>query len=226
LKFSVILADPAWSFSYWSDKGGGTRRTDNHYNVTAQQRMESLHVQEICADNCICLMWCSWTFLEDGISLMRTWGFKYKSGAPWLKLSADLIPRMGTGYRFRACSEFMLIGTKGNVPAPKPADRMLGAILDPGDVDLWNCDLGSFLEVQGAHSAKPESQYTYAEQYPGPYCELFARHRRDGWVSLGNELDGLDLSEGIRLVAENKPVPVLRPTQLTMEYLMAMEESE
>ena len=38
------------------------------------------------------------------------------------------------------------------------------------------------------HSHKPDEQYARIERlYGGPYLELFARHRRDGWDAWGQE---------------------------------------
>jgi len=40
------------------------------------------------------------------------------------------------------------------------------------------------------HSRKPDEQYALIEACsPGPFLELFARGRRDGWAMWGNEAD-------------------------------------
>jgi N6-adenosine-specific RNA methylase IME4 len=39
---------------------------------------------------------------------------------------------------------------------------------------------------------------------PGPYLELFARRERPGWVTLGNEADGLDMKDSLILFAQGK----------------------
>jgi tRNA A37 threonylcarbamoyladenosine synthetase subunit TsaC/SUA5/YrdC len=40
------------------------------------------------------------------------------------------------------------------------------------------------------HSRKPDELYEIIESCsPGPYLELFARTRRDGWLSWGNEVE-------------------------------------
>ena len=41
------------------------------------------------------------------------------------------------------------------------------------------------------HSRKPDELYPIIEACsPGPYAELFARGRREGWTSWGNQADG------------------------------------
>uniref|UniRef100_A0A6M3JTR9 Uncharacterized protein n=1 Tax=viral metagenome TaxID=1070528 RepID=A0A6M3JTR9_9ZZZZ len=39
---------------------------------------------------------------------------------------------------------------------------------------------------------------------PGPRLELFARRKREGWVTLGNEADGLDMKDSLILLAQGK----------------------
>jgi N6-adenosine-specific RNA methylase IME4 len=55
-----------------------------------------------------------------------------------------------------------------------------------------------------AHSKKPEEVRRRIERLTGNVSrvELFARQRHDGWVCLGNEIDGLDIREAIRQVKE------------------------
>ena len=77
-------------------------------------------------------------------------------------------------------------------------------ILKPGgalflyNLPKWNMILGGVLSQRGLafrqiveeHSRKPEVVYQIIERlYPGgQYLELFARHRRPGWDSFGNQV--------------------------------------
>lgn len=202
-KFGVILADPAWDYEVWADSGKH-KSPVNHYDVHSLATMEALPVETIAAKDCVLFMWCTWPMMEQGLSLMKAWGFSFKTGLPWLKVSRDMLPRIGTGYHTRVCSEYLIIGLKGSPRAPEPWERLPGIIL----------------ARQGPHSAKPDDQYTFAELYDGPYIVLFARRYRPGWLSLGNELDGLDLSESIRRVAEDQSVPVVLKPQLLLDCFM------
>ncbi len=70
--------------------------------------------------------------------------------------------------------ELLLIGRKGNHPAPEPELRP-----------------ESVLEARrGRHSQKPECSYQLIERiYPeASKLELFARTARPGWAAFGNEL--------------------------------------
>ena len=202
-KFGVILADPAWL--YWTYSAMGRKRShDMHYGCAESESMEVLPVASIAAPDCVLLMWCTWPMMAKVAALMEAWGFEYKTGIPWLKLSKDMLPRIGTGYHTRVCSEYIMIGTKGSPRAPEPFERLPGIIL----------------ARQGAHSAKPDDAYTFAELYDGPHIELFARRYRPGWISLGNELDGMDLSESIQRVAQGESVPIIQKPQLLLDCFM------
>lgn len=63
---------------------------------------------------------------------------------------------------------------------------------------------------RGRHSRKPDEIHYRIEKLMGdlPRVELFARRSQPGWVTIGNEIDGQDISDGLRLVAkEAMPAP-------------------
>jgi N6-adenosine-specific RNA methylase IME4 len=167
------------------------------------------------AKDCVVLMWATWPHLPQALRMMEAWGVDFKTGFPWLKLSKDMLPRLGTGYHARACSEPLLIGTRGNPRAPAPHERREGVL---------------FSKV-GAHSAKPDTIYEVAELYDGPFLECFARpdggldEPRRNWWRIGDAMDGLDISEALcRLAALPQPTltadpepDTLPPTQETLE---------
>jgi hypothetical protein len=71
-------------------------------------------------------------------------------------------------------TELLLFGVKGNL-------RTLG----PGRTQV-----NLFMSRKGEHSRKPVAVYDLiARCSPGPYLELFARDRMDGWMQWGDELD-------------------------------------
>jgi len=81
--------------------------------------------------------------------------------------------RPGTGYWFRNRHETLLVGTRGNLPAPAPGTQFESVFVAP----------------VGAHSEKPDKSYEIIEAYfPSlPRIELNARKARDGWDSWGLE---------------------------------------
>jgi N6-adenosine-specific RNA methylase IME4 len=98
---------------------------------------------------------------------MQAWGFAYKSHFVWAK------DRIGTGYWNRNKHELLLIGTKGDVPAP-----------------AMGTQASSLIEAAvGRHSEKPPAFHEIIEGYfPSlPKIELNARKRRQNWDGWGNE---------------------------------------
>jgi N6-adenosine-specific RNA methylase IME4 len=77
----------------------------------------------------------------------------------------------GTGYWFINWHEIVLIGTRGNIPAPAPGTQLPSIIR----------------ERRRAHSEKPEKFYQMVETYfPNlPKIELNARRKREGWTTRG-----------------------------------------
>jgi N6-adenosine-specific RNA methylase IME4 len=70
--------------------------------------------------------------------------------------------------------ELLLIGRRGEMPVPLPANRPPSVIQAP----------------RREHSQKPDEAYEVIERmYPGlPKIELFARNIRPGWMQWGNEV--------------------------------------
>jgi len=94
----------------------------------------------------------------------------------WRKLTNDLTrTRMGMGKWTRKETEFALLFTRG-----KPS-RLSGGVREIIDAP------------RREHSRKPDEQYDRIEALVGgPYLEMFARQRRGGWDSWGNEVDKFD----------------------------------
>ena len=56
MKYSIIYADPPWTFKTYSKKGEG-RSASQHYNTMTKQDIQSLPVADISADNAVLLLW-------------------------------------------------------------------------------------------------------------------------------------------------------------------------
>jgi N6-adenosine-specific RNA methylase IME4 len=162
--YGVIYADPPWRFELWAESGKD-RVADNHYPTMAEQAIAALPGPA--ADDCVLFLWATVPMLPQAIDVMRAWGFAYKSAIFWNK------DRPGTGYWVRNTVEVLLIGTRGNVPAPNPGEQAPQVIEAP----------------RGRHSEKPAIFAENIERlFPNtPKIELFARTARPGWDVWGNE---------------------------------------
>ena len=84
-KYKVIYADPPWQYKVYSKKGEG-RSAENHYHTMNIEDIRSLPVGEIADDDCILFLWVTFPCLLEGISVMESWGFTYKTcGFNWVK---------------------------------------------------------------------------------------------------------------------------------------------
>jgi N6-adenosine-specific RNA methylase IME4 len=165
-KVNVILIDPPLRFKVYSSETGMDRAAENHYHTMVDDAIEKL---ELPADkDCVIFLWATVPKAAFCIDLLRKWGFTYKSMFVWVK------PKVGTGYWNRNQHELLLLGTKGNIPAPSPGTQFPSVICAP------RC----------RHSEKPEIVYEMIERmFPNlPKIEMFARKTRPGWDSWGNEV--------------------------------------
>ena len=172
-RYGAILADPPWSYENWSE-AGSHKNASSHYNCMSFQDLASLNVGHLAAPDCALFMWVTDPLLIEGVQLMRAWGFTYKTVAfTWAKRTPrDTGWHVGLGYWTRANPEMCLLGTIGK---PKRLNR-----------DVRQLIVAPVRE----HSRKPADTHVRIERLvAGPYCELFARERREGWDSWGNQTD-------------------------------------
>jgi N6-adenosine-specific RNA methylase IME4 len=165
-RWPVILADPPWDFSAYNPLTAN-RHVSHHYPVMKLAEVCALPVADLAADHCVLFLWATVPCLEESFEALRAWGFKYKSGLVWDKE----VP--STGYWFRGQHELLLLATRGNPPLPLTK----------------NVPASVIRERRREHSRKPEASYAIIERmFPDlPKFELFARSRRPGWDSWGNE---------------------------------------
>lgn len=165
-KFGVIYADPEWKFKTWSE-AGMDRAVENHYPTSETSVIAARPVGDLAADDCVLFMWVTNPCLVQGIEVMAAWGFEYKANFVWDKVIID------RGYWNRARHEILLVGTRGNVPAPAMGTQWESLVQSP----------------RGEPSVKPDWAYEMIEEYfPNlPKIELNARRRRDGWNAWGFE---------------------------------------
>lgn len=170
--YGLILADPPWRFSNFSEKGEA-KNPVAHYDCMSLEAIKALPVMDLAAPDCALVMWATAPMLPEALETMAAWGFTYKTGGSWAKQSSTGEKwAFGTGYIFRSATEPYLVGTRG-----KPA------VLSRS---IRNLIVAPVRE----HSRKPDEMHRHCEAlFAGPRCELFARERRDGWDCWGNQTD-------------------------------------
>ena len=85
MKYSVIYADPPWAYHVYSKKGKG-RSAENHYRTMNVEDIKNLPIEKISAKDCILFLWVTFPCLIQGLQVMNSWGFAYKTcGFVWVK---------------------------------------------------------------------------------------------------------------------------------------------
>lgn len=176
LKFRTILADPPWQFKNRTGKVAPEHKRLSRYATLSLKEIEALPVSACVASTAHLYLWVPNALLPDGIAVMRSWGFEYKSNLVWHKIRKDGGPDgRGVGFYFRNVTELVLFGVRGSNARTLPAGRR---------------QVNFMASRKREHSRKPDEQYEVIESCsPGPFLELFARGQRPGWTTWGNQAD-------------------------------------
>ncbi len=160
--YPVIYADPPWRYEHIETE---SRAIENHYPTMTLDEICELSVPA--GDDAVLYLWTTSPKLEEGMRVLKEWGFSYRTCAVWDK------QKMGMGYYFRQQHELLLVGARGNLPTPEPANRPRSVLSYPKD----------------KHSAKPHAVAELIEaMYPDlSKLEMFCRSPRDGWDVWGNQ---------------------------------------
>jgi N6-adenosine-specific RNA methylase IME4 len=173
-KFCAILADPPWRFQNSTGKVAPEHKRLSRYGTLTFEEIEALPIPLLCEDVVHLYLWVPNALLPQGLSVLRAWGFTYKSNIVWHKVRKDGgSDGRGVGFYFRNVTELILFGVKGkNARTLAPGRRQVN------------------LFATREHSRKPHEQYEIIEACSsGPYLELFARGVRRGWSTWGNQAD-------------------------------------
>jgi N6-adenosine-specific RNA methylase IME4 len=173
--FSTILIDPPWRFLNRTGKVAPEHRRLHRYETMSFDEIGSLPVAKHANDKAHLYMWCPNALLPEGLAIMKEWGFKYKTNVVWYKIRKDGGPDgRGVGFYFRNVTELLLFGIRGSMRTLAPGRRQVNIIRTRKE----------------EHSRKPQESYRLIEQCsPGPFLELFARERVEGWCQWGDQVD-------------------------------------
>ena len=175
-RFQTILADPPWQFTNRTGKMAPEHRRLRRYSTMTLSEILELPVAQLVAPTAHLYLWVPNALVAQGLDVMHRWGFTYKSNIVWHKVRKDGgSDGRGVGFYFRNVTELILFGVRGtNARTLAPARRQV-----------------NFLATRKReHSRKPDEQYDIIEACsPAPFLELFARGKRKGWATWGNQAD-------------------------------------
>jgi N6-adenosine-specific RNA methylase IME4 len=175
-RFRTVLADPPWQFQNRSGKVAPEHKRLSRYETMTLAEIEALPVSAVAAETAHLYLWVPNALLDQGLAVLASWGFTYKTNIVWHKVRRDGGPDgRGVGFYFRNVTELVLFGVRGKD----------GRTLAPGRRQV------NIIRAQKReHSRKPDELYGVIEACSaGPYLELFARGAREGWSAWGNQAD-------------------------------------
>jgi|ERR1035437_34326 N6-adenosine-specific RNA methylase IME4 len=179
-KYKTILADPPWRFQNSTGKVAPEHKRLSRYETLSFQEIMDIPVNSIAEANSHLYLWVPNALLAEGLETMKKWGFTYKTNIVWYKIRKDGGPDgRGVGFYFRNVTELLLFGIKGKIRTLQPGRTQVNIIRTR----------------KREHSRKPDEIFNIIEKCsPGPYLELFARGKREGWTLWGNEIENYKLN--------------------------------
>ena len=166
-KYQIIYADPPWQ--YRNKKTGNSMKSGSasKYPTLSLEEICALNVRELAHKDSVLFLWITVPLLPDGLKVMDSWGFKYKTALFWRKIMS-----LGMGFWFRGQVEILLMGVRGKVKA-------------------FRIQKANILQLKvGKHSQKPVEFRELIESIGlSPRIELFARQKIEGWDIWGNEIE-------------------------------------
>lgn len=197
----ILVADPPWKFSDATPHKGAA----DHYKVLTLDEIKAFPLPPL-LPNAVLFLWNVEGLAEAKYEVARAWGFTPKSKITWRKVRACKSCK-GEGFKLREVSGAAIaewcIDCKGSGRTVlagmgrytrRATEDCLIAVRNgakPSDCHPTAHDVADIFDApRTEHSSKPDRFYELVEKlYPqGPYVELFARRRREGWHCYGDEL--------------------------------------
>lgn len=181
MKYNIVYADPPWRFAAWSHRGEG-KGASRHYECMTLEDICELPVAEMCAEDAALFLWVVQPMLPEALAVMNRWGFSFRTVAfvwvkmppTWTQYDRRIKPRLGLGYHTRSGAEQCWLGIrgKGYKRHAQGVEQVLHAPIRE-------------------HSRKPDEIAARIEALVGevPRIELFAREKRQGWDSWGDQCE-------------------------------------
>ena len=174
-QYDLILSDPPWK----QTKGGLRKCRPNQgkkldYETLSLDAIKSIHKHfaDSAKENHILFCWTIEKFLPETEKMLAELGYKLHARMIWDKTNG-----VAPAFTVRYSHEYLLYCYKGKfTPVAKDQRGKFCTV---------------FREPATTHSTKPQIAYDIIEKlYPtAEKVELFARNKREGWDSWGNEIE-------------------------------------
>lgn len=230
-KFNIIVADPPWGdFKDKLSMSSVKRGAVANYPVLTTNDICALPIDKIAdPDGCVLALWVLGSMLEDGMKVMKAWGFEQKQVFVWIKSKKkksinklvfgnikSLIKKDPIGLIKEVVDYSFMFGDwvlgmgMGRLFRQSHEICLIGINNTKIYKKLANKSQRSvcFDENKG-HSSKPEHLQDRLDlMFSGNEInkiEIFARRKRIGWNNIGNEVcDGEDIRISLQKIIENE----------------------
>ncbi len=217
-KFRVFVCDPPYNFSDSLKMSDVARGASSNYSVMSISDIKNLPVKNIAdSDGAILALWVPSSLLQDGLDIMKAWGFTHKQTYVWVKTKKDYfldfkrwIRKNILKYKQVAYDKYtyeraiisiiesikninlhdMLAFGMGRLFRQTHEICLIGINSNKIYKDLKNKSQRSVSFGENLkHSAKPPCLQDSLEiMFPNQnYLEIFGRRDRFGWCVIGNE---------------------------------------
>jgi N6-adenosine-specific RNA methylase IME4 len=223
-KYGVIVWDPQWGRTVYSQETGMDRHAANHYPVaqgdeaTQDDEIKALDVASIAAPDSVLGLWCTEPWRGEAVA--RSQGFEPVAYFVWVKdivveepaangmlrsgQKLKVVGAAGMGFWNRDRCEIMLICTRGKPICPAQGTQ--------GE-RVWFARRGEHATKRDeSHSDKPECSLEWFERHwPNtPKIELNRRGPpRPGWDCWGNEAEPAHAGDELRESAAQMIAPTV-----------------
>lgn len=218
-KFQVIVADPPWSFSDTLKMSDVARSAVANYNTMTISKIKQMPIKEISdPDGALLALWVPSCLLQEGLDVMKEWGFYHKQTYIWVKTKkSPFFPLLK-----KFAKQVIQDGVKKSVldflhkfdinnALAFGMGRLFRQTHEIALIGINNKKIYSLLknksqrsvslDVNLKHSKKPEYLQNSLElMFPqAEKLEVFARRQKDGWICIGNEVcNGEDIYDSIK----------------------------
>lgn len=218
-KFSVIISDPPWSFSDKLQQSDVPRGAAANYSTMTISQIKEIPVNLIAdPDGAILALWVPSSLLQEGLDVMKAWGFAHKQTYVWVKtkksplasLAKDLLKNIDLSSFKQTINNYtnnfnynnLLSFGMGRLFRQSHEICLIGTNNNKIYKKLANKSQRSVSFGENLrHSCKPEHLQDSLDMM-FPECnklEMFARRIKKGWTCIGNQVcNGEDIIYSIK----------------------------
>jgi N6-adenosine-specific RNA methylase IME4 len=200
-RFPVLYVDWPSRIEPWSRETGLNKAADNHFSTMPLAEVIAFALPA--ADNCVMFMWIAAEWFGerypdtgDMQAILTSKGFQYRAHCIWDKGNEDGTGQMGLGHWFRYEHEVLVVGVRGEIPAPSPGMQWRSMIRHPrirradGRID-HSRKPEIFAEMITAYFPTAPKLEMFYRAFDDPAAEAIRRAKREatGWHFWGNEVE-------------------------------------